>query len=342
MKLDYFYGAQADMFSFLRIPKLLLTDAHYSCISSDAKLLYSIMLDRMGLSAANGWMDKQGRVFIVFTIEEVCKTFRISKATAVKCMAELDTKSGIGLIERVRVGRGHADRIYVLNFVSDCPLSEDAGRKNNCNSTGSGTPMSDSEKTKAHTPSPAASVICTQEETGHLKKYKNHTSRCGLKIKPLEVKKLNPNNTEKNNTITLSSSHISHSNNTGISMPAREGLTDLTARDYESIRADVAEQVEADTLKEEYGAVIDDIVEVITDIMVSPAPTIRIAGADRPIDGLRSQFARLTAAHVEAALWNLRKHASEPITDAKAYMRALLYDALFSMNLRVAAEVSVL
>ena len=118
-------------------------------------------------------------------------------------------------------------------------------------------------------------------------------------------------------------------------------MTDLTARDYESIRADVSEQVEADTLKEEHGAVIDDIVEVITDIMVSPAPTIRIAGENRPIEALRAQFARLTAAHVEAALWNLRKHAPEPITDAKAYMRALLYDALLTMNLRVVTACTV-
>ena len=66
MKLDYFYGVQADMFSFLRVPKLLLTDTHYSCISSDAKLLYSLMLDRMGLSAANGWMDKHGRVYCLY------------------------------------------------------------------------------------------------------------------------------------------------------------------------------------------------------------------------------------------------------------------------------------
>ena len=336
MKLDYFYGAQADMFSFLRIPKLLLTDARYSCISSDAKLLYSIMLDRMGLSAANGWMDKQGRVFIVFTIEEVCKTFRISKATAVKCMAELDTKSGIGLIERVRVGRGHADRIYVLNFVGACPAGNDSGSKGN--SMGGGTQKSANVKANECAEAPSVTnAKSTAQGVDNIKKFKNHTSSCVLNLEIQEVQKLNPNNTEKNNTITLSSSHISHSNNTGISMPAREGLIDLTARDYESTRADVAEQVEADTLKEEYGAVIDDIVEVITDVMVSPSPTIRIAGENRPTDGLRSQFARLTAAHVEAALWNLRKHASEPITDAKAYMRALLYDALLTMNLRNSA-----
>ena len=342
MKLDYFYGAQADMFSFLRIPKLLLTDARYSCISSDAKLLYSIMLDRMGLSAANGWMDKQGRVYIVFTIEEVCQTFGISKATAVKCIAELDTKSGIGLIERVRVGRGHADRIYVLNFVNACPASGDSDHKNNRGSKSSGTQKNEGTEASECPEAPSStSVKSTPEGADKLKKYKNHTSRCGIKIKPLEVKKLDPNNTEKNNTNMLSISHISQSNNTGISMPARDRMTELTARDYESIRGDVAEQIEADTLKEEHGEVIDDIVEVITDIMVSPAPTIRIAGADRPTEALRAQFARLTAAHVEAAMWNLRKHASEPITDVKAYMRTLLYDALLTMNLRVVAAASV-
>ena len=68
---DYFYGQQAELFSFYRVPKVLFTDEKFSNISSDAKLLYGIMLDRMNLSAKNGWVDELGRVYIIFTIEEI-------------------------------------------------------------------------------------------------------------------------------------------------------------------------------------------------------------------------------------------------------------------------------
>ena len=60
---DYFYGQQAELFSFYRVPKVLFTDEKFSNISSDVKLLYGIMLDRMNLSAKNGlWMNLVGSI----------------------------------------------------------------------------------------------------------------------------------------------------------------------------------------------------------------------------------------------------------------------------------------
>ena len=43
--LDYFYGDEAEQFTFYRIPKVLFTDPSYRRISSDAKILYGLMLD---------------------------------------------------------------------------------------------------------------------------------------------------------------------------------------------------------------------------------------------------------------------------------------------------------
>jgi hypothetical protein len=117
-------------------------------------------------------------------------------------------------------------------------------------------------------------------------------------------------------------------------MPTRDRLTDATSQPqkYIKVRCSVAEQIEADTLKEEHGDVIDDIVELITDVMITQAPTLRVAGVDREVDDLRGLFFRLSAERVETALWNLRKYASSDITDKKAYMRTLLYDAMLTMN----------
>lgn len=69
--LDYFYGQSSELFSFYRIPKLLFQDSRFQPLSTDAKTLYGILLDRMSLSARNGWLDKAGRVFIIYTVQEV-------------------------------------------------------------------------------------------------------------------------------------------------------------------------------------------------------------------------------------------------------------------------------
>ena len=69
--LDYFYGQSGELFSFYRIPKMLFQDSRFQPLSTDAKTLYGILLDRMSLSARNGWLDKAGRVFIIYTVQEV-------------------------------------------------------------------------------------------------------------------------------------------------------------------------------------------------------------------------------------------------------------------------------
>ena len=57
LEFNYYYGKEADQFTFYRIPKLLFTDTHFKGLSNDAKLLYGLMLDRMSLSIKNGWQD---------------------------------------------------------------------------------------------------------------------------------------------------------------------------------------------------------------------------------------------------------------------------------------------
>ena len=63
MQYDYFYGAQAEQFSFYRIPKALFTDTQFKDLSTDAKVLYGILLDRMSLSLKNHWLDEQNRLW---------------------------------------------------------------------------------------------------------------------------------------------------------------------------------------------------------------------------------------------------------------------------------------
>ena len=118
---SYYYGFEAEQFSFYRIPKRLISDEQFQGVSTEAKLLYGLMLDRMNLSIKNGWTDDLGRIYIYFPIEEVMELLHCKSEKATRLMAELDSKKGIGLIERVRQGQGKPSIIYVKNFVSRSP-----------------------------------------------------------------------------------------------------------------------------------------------------------------------------------------------------------------------------
>lgn len=150
---DYFYGAQADQFSFIRIPTVLFSDEKFMNISPEAKILYGILLKRMDLSAKNGWFDRQGRVYIIFTLEEVMEILNCTDNKATKRMNELEKQCG--LIERKRQGLGKPSLIYVKNFIS---AVEDPGektlesrfkRRENHDSGGANTTIQESLKSRA-------------------------------------------------------------------------------------------------------------------------------------------------------------------------------------------------
>lgn len=116
---DYYYGDESNLFSFYRIPRQLITGDAFKSLSTDAKLLYGLLLDRMSLSAKHGWYDKQGRVYIYYTLEEIQADMNCGHEKAVKLLAELDTTSkGFGLIERVKQGQGRPTKIYVKRFTT--------------------------------------------------------------------------------------------------------------------------------------------------------------------------------------------------------------------------------
>ena len=140
---NYFTGGQADLFSFYRLPKILFADPRFRGISAEAKILYGLLLDRMSLSVKNGWLDSTGRVYIIFTTEEIMTSLYCADNKATKLMKELE---GCGLIERKRRGLGKPNLIYVKNFASDPSEPRDQNRENN-----------DSRAVKTATPEPLKS-----------------------------------------------------------------------------------------------------------------------------------------------------------------------------------------
>lgn len=119
MNYEYFYGSQAESYSFIRVPRLLMKGKEFRELSTDAKLLYSLLLDRMSLSMRNGWLDEAGRVYIYYTVEEIQDDLNCGHNKACKLLAELDTAKGIGLIERKKQGQGKPTKIFVKQFAEN-------------------------------------------------------------------------------------------------------------------------------------------------------------------------------------------------------------------------------
>ena len=144
MTLDYFYGQAGELFSFFRIPKALFQEQQFQDLSTDAKTLYGILLDRMSLSVKNEWFDKKGRVFIIFTIEDVKRTLRCADNKATRLLRELEK---FGLIERKRRGQGKPCLVYVKNFSSESS-KESVKNRDNDDSCGSKIACQDPVKSR--------------------------------------------------------------------------------------------------------------------------------------------------------------------------------------------------
>lgn len=118
---DYFQGLESADFQFFRIPTALIKNKEYKGISTDAKLLYGLLLDRMSLSIRNNWRDEHGHVYIIYTIKATSQDLGCCSEKACKLMVELEHA---GLIERRRLGQGKPSRIYVKQLSSEAGKAE--------------------------------------------------------------------------------------------------------------------------------------------------------------------------------------------------------------------------
>ena len=114
MEFDYYYGSQADQFSFIRIPRMLLTEKTFSSLTLQSKMLYSVLLDRMSLSMKNAWFDEENRVFIIYPITEIQSDLGFSKRKAMDYLSELES---FGLVQKKKRGFGLPNIIYVKSFL---------------------------------------------------------------------------------------------------------------------------------------------------------------------------------------------------------------------------------
>ena len=312
LKLDYYYGGEAEQYNFYRIPKVLFTDSHYSTLSIEAKVLYGLMLDRMSLSVKNAWMDNYGRVYIFFTMEDAISMLDTGHNKAVKLFRELED---IGLIERKKQGQGKPTLIYVKNFI----VPPEGGR---ITATPPKTPFETSQNGKSALP-----ISGNQDfQTSHNRK--SAPPETGSQDFP----KGERNNTEINNT---------EINETDLSIPplappqaprrrqTQQWMDSDRIERMDEYREIIRENIEYDILLHDnpYDAdLIDGYVELMVDTVCGNSQTVRVSKQDMPTEVVRSRFLKLGREHIEYVIDCMKRNTTK-IGNIKAYMLSALYNA---------------
>ena len=300
LTLSYFYGKEADQYSFYKIPKLLFTDEHFKKVSVEAKVLYGLMLDRMSLSVKNQWLDGEGRAYIYYSLEDIMDALGCSNKKAITIMKELDAEAGIGLIEKKRQGQGKPTMIYVKQFV-----------------------IRDVQECKNYTSEEKPTI--PEVKKLHVLKCKNDTSR-SEEITCLEVKKIHTNKNNINNTeLSNTESNLILSEN------------DRMGSEVEAYTELIKENLEWDLFREYYP--YDGIFDLILETVLCKSESIVIASNRYPTAVVKSKFLKLNSSHIEYVIDCFKANTTK-VHNIKKYLLATLFNAPTTMSGYYQAEVN--
>ena len=291
---EYFYGDEAEQFIYFRIPRQLITDPRFKHLSTDAKLLYGMLLDRMSLSVKNGWYDEDGRVYIYYTVEEICGDMNCGRDKAMKMLADLDTKKGVGLIRRVRQGQGKPTKLYVKRFTTGAVPSQPAPPEPSPFTPFSGVDFSGVQKSSSPT---SAS---------------RESRRAG-------VEKTDPNHTEYNQP------EFSYPD------PSIYPPSPPEADRWEIDRREQRERIKANIDYEQLSLQcpcddVESLLELIVDVVSSTASTMRIGREVLPAETVKRRFLALDSSHIQYVIESM-KQTTTKINNIRAYLLTALYHA---------------
>ena len=326
INFDYYYGIEAEQFSFYRVPRLLIKDERFKGLSSDAKLLYGLMLDRMSLSMKNGWLDDENRAYIIYTVDAIMEDLGCSKPTCTKIMRELDSENGIGLIEKKRRGLGKPDIIYVKNFSS---VPDEKEEKEPSNPDVSTEVKKFNFKKQKNLTSGSKESELQEVKESDLKRERKLTSE-SKEIVPQEVKDFFSNYNNFNYNDMNYTNSINQSGNESNTEKRIDLMDDVNAY-IELIKENIEYEHHMKYDDWQNKALYGELFEVICEVVCVKRTTIRIAGEDYPYELVKSKFLKLNSGHLEYVIGCMHD-TNTKITNIKAYMVTALYNASSTMN----------
>ena len=326
LNLDYYYGTEAEQYSFYRVPKTLLIDPRYKGVSIEAKVLYGLLLDRMGLSVRNGWMDSERRVYIYFTQEDAMALMSCGKDKATKLFRELD-QGGIGLIERKKQGQGRPTRIYVKNFT----LPPEPGQTPpSPEPTPPSTPLQTTEKPQSRPLDSAAVKTADFPQSA-----------------PLEMRGQDSGFSVPNKTEGIQTDLNQPDTSIPLLPPSRASPSAGAHRrmrmdEMDGYRDRIRENIGCDLLCQErpYDAEeIEGYVELMAEICASGRESVRVNGEDVPIELVRNRLLKLDGEHIRYVMESLRQNTTQ-VVNIRAYTLAALYNAPTTISQYYTTQVS--
>lgn len=323
VSFNYFYGSQADQYSFYRIPKALFKNDYFRGLSSDAKILYGLMLDRMSLSIKNQWFDDENRAYIYFSIEDIMELLNCGRNKAVKSLQELDSENGIGLIEKKRQGFGKTNIIYVKSFM-----------------------MADEEKTAEDIPSdqetePQKFTIQTYEgEESDQEVYKTNFKKSQKQTSRSPENKLQE--VCKSNSNYNNLSYNKENDNESDQIRSADVRSDDRLAIMQAYEEQIKENIDYDGLTISHPLdkdLIQGIYELILETVLCQNQEILIASNWYPAELVKSKFLKLEYSHIEYVIECLKKNTSK-VKNIKKYMLAALFNAPATIDGYYQAEVN--
>ncbi len=312
MQFDYFYGNEAEQFTFYRIPKILITSPHFKKISDSAKLLYGLMLDRMSLSIRNGWLDDDNRAYIFFTTNDVMEQMCCGTEKATKMLTELDSEKGIGLIERVKQGQGKPAIIYLKKFYE----LEDTARSTKLSEIESQDFQESKVKTFENRKTRLSKIESQDFWKSKNKTFENRKS--GLsEIEKQDFRKSKCNNTDINNTDI---NYIYPINQDNYNIQNSDTQTEEEWIDrYTKTVDEIKKQIDYDYLiNHAERDIVDEVVNIMAEVMTVYRPKYKIEGDFIQYNAVVNRFRQITAQKLEICLLAYSRKIQR-IKNPKAY-----------------------
>ncbi len=319
MQFDYFYGNEAEQFTFYRIPKILITSPHFKKISDSAKLLYGLMLDRMSLSIRNGWLDDDNRAYIFFTTNDVMEQMCCGTEKATKMLTELDSEKGIGLIERVKQGQGKPAIIYLKKFYE----LEDTARSTKLSEIESQDFQESKVKTFENRKTRLSKIESQDFWKSKNKTFENRKS--GLsEIEKQDFRKSKCNNTNINNTDI---NYIYPINQDNYNIQNSDTQTEEEWIDrYTKTVDEIKKQIDYDYLiNHAERDIVDEVVNIMAEVMTVYRPKYKIEGDFIEYNAVVNRFRQITAQKLEICLLAYSRKIQR-IKNPKAYWISTLYN----------------
>ena len=300
MEFNYYYGSQADQFSFIRIPKVMLTEDTFFTLSIPAKVLYGVLLDRMTLSRKNGWFDEENRVFIIYQIGEIQEDLGFSKKKAMELLSELES---FGLLEKKRRGHGLPNILYVKSFMTGLEtggMNESISMKVRTGSRGEGSGPSGLRIAVSRSADPGTSrsdgLGTSRVKDSALQEVPNSAP---LKNKT-DINQTDWNDIKSDQILSVGSDKI---RSDGLSVVGNQ-QSEKVVSEAEAYEQLIRENIGYGDLLSAHPydwELIEGIAALILETVLSAGDTIVIASNRYPAAVVKSKFLKLTYSHIECS-----------------------------------------